>query len=228
MFEIPRDPEKERFNAEVRREKAAEQRQFDFAREQNTFGAVANPEDDHIFLQQQEKNADLLKWQQDLFEELEQLKRDLRNEFKTADGEWKRKVYCIGQGRDGRPIYKPMPPLANEYFISMMETECRPLMSRNMMMSNFSEQRILDMLKHTSNTIADNMADNYDKYGIEFVNFDHVVRLIKNVIIPAPFRALNDGERRHQRTIAKRIESFSESQSQPKPMQNKKFLGLFG
>lgn len=79
------------------------------------------------------------------------------------------------------------------------------------------------MLKNTMNTIADAMADGWDLYGIEFINYDLIDRLIKNIITPSPFRALNDGERRHQRTISKRIEAIQDNNG---IVQQKK--GLFG
>lgn len=200
----------------------AEGRSMNFNREMASFDA--GNRDDQIFIHNQEERLDLLKWQQDLGDELKQLKHDLRNEILNEEtGQWERIKVLVGY-QDDKEMYGVLPPLINEMGIRMIEIELRPLISRNLINTNLNEERILSILRNTANAIADNFADKYDYYGIEFANFDIVMRLVKNSMIPAPFRALNDGERRHARTMNKRIEAFTESTgSEPK----KKVLGMF-
>lgn len=169
--------------------------------------ATASEEIDHV---QQDQRSDLLKWQQDLDDELTKLRHRLRGEVLQADKTWGRRSYLMGKDKDGNDVTEHLPPLANDLFIDYVETQVDPFMSRNLFCSNLDQKRILLMLRNTCDDICDAMADGYDIYGIEFINYDLVLRLIKNVIIPGPFRAMNDGQRRHDRTIAKRIEAFNE------------------
>jgi len=79
------------------------------------------------------------------------------------------------------------------------------------------------MLEHTSNDIADNMCDNYDRYGIQFINYDIVLRALKDFLTPAGFRCLDGFTKIRDSSIMKRIESSSESNTQ-QPQKK----GLFG
>lgn len=187
----------------------AEERQRTFLRNQQMVDVAANNE--HIDYQQQEGRTDLLKWQQELSDELLALRHRLKGEVRNEDGQWGPRMILVGYDKEtGEKVYERAPPLANDLFIDYVEMQVEPFLSRNMFSSNFTEKRILEMLKNTCNDISDAMSDGWDLYGIDFINYDLVVRLIKNVIIPGPFRAWNDGQRRHDRTVAKRIEAFND------------------
>ena len=100
-----------------------------------------------------------------------------------------------GYSMDAEGVYKPtkgVEPLCNNVFITdVVIPQCRPFISRNLINSTFTEERILLDLKHTSNDIVANMADGFDRYDIDFQNYDIVLRMIKNVIKAGAFRALN-------------------------------------
>ena len=199
----------------------AQEKEHKFVQGRDMFNAAVGEQDDYMIMNEQRN--DLLKWQQDLDDEMEKLKHRLRSEVKTEHG-WKRKT-IIKYDEEGNELIYEYPALANDIFVDHVETLVEPFLSRNLINSNFNEDRILQMLKDTMNDIVDSMADNYDNYGIDFSNFDIVVRLIKNVIIPGPFRALNDGQRRHDRSINKRVEAFNDRPNQPQ--QKKGMLGVF-
>ena len=174
-------------------EKKMIKEQVDIQRQANSMSAVS---DDTTHIYDQEGKSDLLKWQQDLEEELIDCVQTLRG-YSKIEGEWK-KV------RDQA--------LCNDSFIyEVVVPQCKPFLSRNLINSNFDEKRILKMLKFTMNDISDAMSDGYDKYDINFRNFDLVIREIKNVIIPAPFRALHGWTKKTDSTMAKRIEAFSDN-----------------
>lgn len=180
---------------------------------------------EHIDHAQQDQRSDLLKWQQDLDDEQAKLRHRLKGEIKYQDGTWGPRWIPTGDKNEkGEALYMTLPPLANDLFIDYIETQVEPFLSRNLFCSNLKEPQILLMLRNTCDDIADAMADGCDIYGIEFINYDLVMRLIKNVIIPGPFRAMNDGQRRHDRTIAKRIEAFNEKGLGEKPGKN--MMGL--
>ncbi len=189
---IPGVNEAREAQVESQRHRTAEEKERKFAADQ---AALAMGQDE-VPIDPIAEKSDLLRWQQDLSDEEEQLVHDLKNEF--FDGTtWK-------QLPDTRPFLNPSG-------INMLLTEARPLMNRNIMMSNFTEKRILLMLKDTCNTVVDNLTNNFDQYKVQFSNLSHIVRLFKNYIIPAPYRAVNNGERRYVTTTNKRVEAYTEN-----------------
>lgn len=188
--------------------------------------------DDRDFLEMRRQNEDLVKWQQDLSTELVLLCHDLKREILDDDGSWSPLLEPAihpetGQymrAESGDLIMVAMPPLCNDLCVHMVKAECRPLMSRNLIMSNFSEERILLMLKRTINAIIINICSRFEEYDIHFADISPIISMVKNVIDPAPFRSLDNGERKHLGTINKRIETHSDA-----PVAKKRgFLGLGG
>lgn len=170
---------------------AAEKRQMGFQREQDMLKITAPEEQTEMM--NQEGKSDLLKWQQDLDDELMELIYRLKG-YAKSDGEFK-KI----QGHKA---------LCNDKFvINVVIPQCKPFMSRNLINSTFTEERILLDLKHTSNDIMANMADGFDTYDIEFQNYDLILRLIKNIIKAGAFRALNGFTKKTDSTIFKKLES---------------------
>lgn len=192
--------------SEVKHQEAAENRAMNFQREQSTF-AVGSAED-NAELMEREQKSDLIKWQQDLEDELMELVYQLKG-WKKIGGEWIKPM---------KPI-----PLCNELFINdVVIPQCKSFLSRNFINSNFSEDRLLDNMERTSNDIADNMADGYFVYGIKFENYPIVTRLIKNLIKASSFRAINGFTKKTDSTIFKRIESSMEN------AREKEKRGIFG
>ena len=186
----------------------AEKRAMNFQREQNLI-TINTPQQqqDMTELQINEGRSDLIKWQQQLDDELQEIVFTLKG-FRKKDGVW----------------FIPTNPtaLCNDLFIDeVVIPQCRPFLSRNLINSNFQEERILMMLRTTMDDITDNMADHYDKYDIDFTNYDLILRLIKNVIKPGIFRSLNGWTKKTDSTNFKRIEISNETQEQ-------KQKGLFG
>lgn len=187
---------------------------------------VAEGLNDRVALDQVRGREDLQRWQQDLTDEQLTLLHSLAAEFWDEDSNsWVPERVKTGEyGVDGVAKTERMPPLMNHLGVKMVANAIRPLMSRNLINSNFDEKRILDMLKRTSNTIVNNIAYFHEDYDLDFGNFDEVTRMIKNVMIPTPFRALNDGERKHQRTINKRVDTHHDTGS--KKEEPKSFMGI--
>jgi hypothetical protein len=185
-------------------------KQLSAGREQNTLAVGTDVNSDIYYDQQQKEREDLVRWQQDLMEELTNLEHDLKREIKTKEDKWIQAEDTI--------------PACNDKCIHMIKTNCRPLLSRNMIMSNFAEERILQFLKRTMAAIVRNIVLKREEYDIEFFDISYVIATIKNVVLPAPYRAVNNGERRHLDTINRRIETYNEN---PIHEQRKKILGIF-
>lgn len=172
----------------------AEKRQKNFAREQSTFESGTNvPHQDLVDAQVQEQKSDLIKWQQDLEPELMDLVYKLKGWMKV-EGRW--------------VVPEDCKPLCNDLFINKVVIPCcKPFLCRNMINTNLSEERILFSLKRTADDIADNMADGFDIYDIDFIDFDNILGDIKTTFVPGAFRALEGWTKKTDSTIFKRIES---------------------
>ena len=201
MFEVFRNPQ----SKEEKRDAKNFKMQTDFAREQTLTGTAAQEEQTEIL--EREIRTDLIKWQQDLDPELESLAFKLTGWVKRS-GEW---------------IKTEKTPLVNDKFMEdVVIVQLDPWLSKNLINSKFTEERILMNLKHTSNEIADNMADNFDAYDIQFTNFDLVLRVLKTTMQSSGFRALQGWTKNTDSKIIKRIESSHDHAN----MQEKK-KGLF-
>lgn len=188
-------------------------KQLDAQDKQNTFATAADVQADQFYLENQKEKEDLVRWQQDLNEEIRELKLQLRRKYIDEDG----RIVSM-KDREGNDL----PPLCNEHLIEDISIDLSPLTSRNLMMSNFQEGRILNMLKRTAGRFVIKTGLYHNYYGVAYHNISPIINLYKNYIIPAPFRALNNGERKHLDTINKRIETFNETSQQ------KEKKGVFG
>jgi hypothetical protein len=196
-----------RTNKEEEMQIRAEKRQQTFARESQYLEAAST--DDPTYIDQQERKTDLLRWQQDLDDELYSLISLLLGKRKTSEG-WEE----ISQ------------PLCNEKFITdVVIPHAKPYMARSLINTNWNEKTILFSLKKTMNTIADAMADGWDEYDIKFTKWDNVLSNVKITCKAGAFRSLNGWTKRVDSTMIKRIESLSEQNSQPQ--QKKGLIGIF-
>jgi len=192
-------------NNEAKVQERARQEAMTFERQENAL--KTNVPEERLDLMAQESRSDLIKWQQDLDDELMELVYKLRGYAKHEGGWLKTKSV----------------PLCNDVFINdVVIPQCKPFLSRNLINSNLKEEDILESLKNTCNEIADNMADGFDKYAILFVNNDLVMRSIKNVIKPGIFRSLNGWTKRTDSTNFKRVESSFDN-----PQEHKRELFKF-
>lgn len=185
------------FRNERKEIEQSQAKQMDFQREQSAFAAASNAE--QVDLVQQETKSDLIKWQQELDDELMNVVYKLKGYTRDERGVWVKPNDCIA--------------LCNDKFIEhVFIPNCKPFLSRNLINSNFTEDRILALLRNTMNDFADNMADHYDEYEIEFQNFDLIDRLTKNVIVSGAFRALQGWTKKTDSTNFRRIESSIDNQ----------------
>ena len=195
-------------NKEEELQVRSEKRYQDYTKEQSFLDAASNPQGDPIFIQQQEARSDLLRWQQDLDDELYSLISLLLGKRKIND-EWK----------------EISTPLCNELFITdVVIPHCKPYMNRSLINTNWDERTILLTLKNTMNTIADSMADGYDRYNIHFTKWDNVLSNIKITCKAGAYRSLKGWTKRIDSTMIKRIESSTDQNQQP---QKKGLMGVF-
>ena len=195
-------------NPELRftRDQNVEQRRH----EEKVENFKASTQDDQTALNMQEDRSDLLKWQQDLDPELQKLIHTLKGEIIINDT-WTPRTFWKG----GKLIRAT--PMCNDRFIQeVIVPQCSPFIDRNIINTYFEEIEILSNLKNTCDDIADAMCDHYDEYGIEFTNYDIIMRNIKNVIKPGAYRALKGWTKKIDSTIIRRVEQSNESENKEK------------
>ena len=170
--------------------------------------------DDAVFINEQNQKSDLIRWQQELDNSLEILKHRLRNETRNKEGYW-----FSQEGVDA---------LLTTEGIAMVESTLSPFLgeeAKNLINSNLTEEMILQTLKNTSDTIVCNLADNYDTFVIIATpsKMSHIMRIIKNAMLPTPFRAQDGWTLKENNKGTKRVETYVDA-----PQQNKKMWGLMG
>jgi len=201
---------------EQKSELAAEKRNMEFTKEQNVMNSTLQPADDQTYIKTQGDKSDLIRWQQQLDEELFDQILTFMSVRKTEDGKIEQIIDEKGN---------PLPSMCNQLFIyQVVIPKCKPFMNKNLINSQLDERTILQMQKDTHNDIADMMADNWDKYGIDPVNYDGVIRDMKNLISASIWRAHKGWTKKTDSSMIKRVESLSES---PLHQQKGKISSLF-
>ena len=199
-------------NSETKQALESEKRQIALAREQASLQATSN---DQVFMQEQNNKSDLIRWQQELENSLVILKHRLKCESKDEKtGEW------AGS--------EDIPALLTNKGIAMIETELSPFLgeeAKNLINSNLSEVMILSTLRNTADTIVCSLADNYDTFVLNATpsNLSHIMRIVKNAMLPTPFRAQDGWTKKQDNMCIKRIETFVEND----PKNTKKGWGVF-
>ncbi len=189
--------------------KQQQNKEIDFAREQQL--TQTGSMDDQTTLNREVERTDLIRWQQDMNEELQKLIFKLKRYVRDDKGNWVPKMIMV----DGK--LQRAKPMCNDLFIEeVVEPNCEPYLSKGSTNSNLSEKMILDGLKNTFNDIASTMANNFDRYGIfENNQEDNIIRVLKNTLTPAAFRSLNGWTKKTDSTIFRRIEQDNMGTQQP-------------
>jgi len=201
---------------------------------------TASLEDDSAYREMQKERTDLVMWQQNVSEDhLDMMAHDLRREYKNDNNEWMPHMEPLVDEKTGEYVFKevedpnthqvsrqilmvPSKPMCNDMCIQVLKAEIRPLLSRNLIMSNLTEDWILKILRRVS-TLIINLSMKYEIYEIDFHDISAVIAIIKNYMEPAPFRAFNAGERKSITEITKRLEAHQTAEDKK---QQKR--GLFG
>lgn len=200
-------------NSEKKEALAAEKREKEFITQRDTFNA--HHVDDAAYVDTQNQKSDLIRWQQEFNDDLDNLKHELLSEEKTSKG-WTRKTY--NEYDEGRGIFviKEVDPLCSpEFAEKLIRIAVRPWLNKNAVNSHLREKTILKMLKNTHNDIVGAISDAWGYHGIKSLDdANQICRMIKNYIDPAAYRALEGWTKRIDSTMIKRIESQQEAVNQ--------------
>jgi len=181
------------------------------AREQQAMEAALT--EDRQFMEIQESRNDLLRWQQDLNEDVSGFIHELRREV-MVDGQWQRKTVFKGYNKQNQEVYEEVPPIMNELGIDKIRTLLNGITSRNIFNSNYSDDRVFANLRRIIMNLIYDIRDNYQLYNLKFEDCTWLVDKVKTIAEASFWRCWNNGERKYQTTIYKNIEAKNESVQQ--------------
>lgn len=202
MFEklIPTNPQRE--------QEKFENRQMMFSKEQNTMASASN-EDINEMMHQQEQKSGLLRWQQDLAEEVTLFK------YKLMGYELIEDTYKLTSE-----------PMCNKLFISqVVDPLCSAFLSRSFANSCLKPEMISSRLKRTFNNLAKSLIMKHKRYDISFQDFDDLDQEMKSFIVPAAFKAVNGWTKRTDNSTYKNV--GYENIGQPNTKEQKGMFKLF-
>lgn len=205
----------------------AEKREKEFIKERDTFAAANAGSSDAAYLETQDRKSDLIRWQQEFKEELDELYHELMNQ-KREGKNWVDKKYKEYNPELRVWEEKPVPPLCSpEFAEKIIRIAVKPWLNKNAVNSNLDEKVIVKMLRNTHNDVVGAISDGWGFHGIKDLDdASTIIRMIKNYTDPAAYRALNGWTKKTDSTMIKRIESQQEmARTEDK---SKGLLGVFG
>lgn len=191
-------------NKEEVKQQEAEKRERDFVKSRDVFQA-AMVEDASPYEKIKERE-DLTRWQQSLSDEIEMTIHDLKREI-LVEGEWIPQLKLVGYDDEGKEVYHRVPMMMNEIGIRSFKAAVRPLMSRNLIMSNYSEEQLLTKLRGTISTFIIVLAQNFYDYDVRRQDISNIVRMFRSLVEPTHWRSYINGERRYLTTTHKNVEA---------------------
>ena len=173
------------------------------------------------------RDPDLVRWQEELSDEINLAILDLRRIDKVGD-KYKPLLVFKRVNEKGQREFVRAKPILNELGINSFKTFIRPMVSRNLLMSNFKEDQILAKLKNTVISWVCHLAMHYKEYGVEVTNLPMLSRLFKSISEPSCYRALLNGERNYLTSSTRRLEAFTSNEQQGSEKKKGFLQGMMG
>ncbi len=171
--------------------------------------------DDQMFLEDKDEREQLLRWQQNINPELEELKHDLLNEYKDAEGNWKSYLTEVFDEETGKLKTVDMPPRMNSFGVQFVLSNIKRYINRNTMRCSMSTEEINTKMRSFSNAMTIALAVNSTEYQINMTEYHSICRTIRSMVHFTLLRALNDGERKNEREIRRLVETNTGGQLNP-------------
>jgi len=187
-----------------------------FERNQQALGqaGVDTPED---------RDSELIRWQQE-DEETEKACMIFRGKEKI-NNKWE--TIKIFKFKDINPVngkvrkhYKPLTPMMNEQGINWFKGRLSPLVSKNIIMSNYDEPRILQTLKNDLINFIIVIGLKQKEFEIKTDDLPTIKRNYQNLFSSALFRSLQNGERKYLTQTSRRVESIISDGGEPDRKKN--------
>lgn len=169
---------------EEKRQLEAEKRQENFAREQNLMASANSPQSDVLYFQEKKEKEELVRWAQDLREDVADFLMNLMGYFRNGEGKYvpdtTAKATC------------------NAQFIRTVKQYLHPFLSKNQYMSNYDTEQANMKLRQTFHELNWEMVYNMDSYGFPNLQTARgVYEALFNHAENALHRSIGDAERKH-------------------------------
>lgn len=222
------------FNSKAREERREDQQQDKAINSQKEIAAMdAGVKDSSVdYPYRPNSDADTLRYTQGVEDEIiSNLIHELKNHIliNPKNGEWEATIYCVGFDENGKEQFAEVPPKLNNLGILAVVNQARPFLNRNMMNSNFKEEKISSLVRNAYLELHRDLLYNRERYGLSYAcdpnSISVIMRIYLAYVTPGPFRALNDGERRNNRSMFKSMDHTIRNTSGEQI--NKKQFGAF-
>lgn len=164
------------------------------------------------FTPDQARDAGLTRWQLDSDDIIESLEHDLRGETLKMNPDTGLELWEKDKNHQ---------PFLNEVGIKAVVNILKPIVNRNTFLTNYSEERVNDLLFYISNKITRTLYINYKDFEIKPRFFPILNEMIQTFLESALRRPQDQGERKFLSSTEQRRILIQEGQ------QRKRF-GLFG
>jgi len=114
-----------------------------------------------------------------------------------------------------RKHYKNLRPMLNEEGINWFKSRLSPLVSKNIIMSNLDEDRILTTLRNDLINFIIVIGLKQEEFEIKTNDLPTIKRNYQNLFSPALFRSLKNGERNFLTQTSRRVESIVSDGGEP-------------
>lgn len=154
----------------------------------------------------QQVKSDLIRWQLDAKDILEEFQHKMRGEV------WS---YTDANGKE---VYKPEgKALMNEEGINSIMSLISARLSKVFIMSNFNDKDINSIMLVFSYEIITLFYNKYTNFGIEKSFLPSITNYIEDLVYATLKRALNEGERKFLGLTERRVESYTDGDKSKKP-----------
>lgn len=196
------------------------QRELDANKQAQLLAVAASPsaaQEEQVILEQQKDRAELTRWQQDMSMDIVLMIHRFKNEVEDENGVWvKRKIIQA----DGTLV--DAPPLCSDECIWRLVALLEPSTSKNLMMSKYEKEYILNVLHRLADTVAiDILLPNRKRWGISMSDMSLIVDIFRTAADPTYFRALGANEKEYLKGIRK--DTYLHTNDEQK---EKRFLNL--
>lgn len=144
--------------------------------------------DEQWALEAQKERAELTRWQQDMSEDLQLMVHRLKNEFLNEEGKWVK----IGEKQ-----------ICSDECIWRLIAMLEPSTSKNLMMSKYDKDTILNTLTRLANAVTLHIISNRKQYEIRMSDLTPIMEIFLTAATPTYFRALGANEKEYLKGIRK-------------------------
>ncbi len=138
---------------------------------------------------------------------IDMLEHHLRGDIRNNEGDWVTKGEALMKDKG----------------IKSMVTFVNSTVNKNTILSDFTEDQIMMLMREFHGDLAENLATNHEEYGAKIENLSIIIDIMLTFLFAGLKRAMDGGARTSITKMVNVIEKI-----QKDPVKKKRFGGLFG